>query len=212
MAAAIKFYGGDGDFDQEIGTGSGIGFYGSAFGASVQVGEYQDSTFMTNGVGSANYGELTNCKYPGNSSGVEVNGGAEVQLSALDTASGTLNVRFTYDSDVQTQNCKLRIYDRVDIDNDPEGVTCEVAQLCVGGSGVNQSTGELQAAHNGWLEVAGSGTIMTLLYSAGESGLCPSGLDTEDDRHDWYVCLSASPDSIGSKTAFGLYVSLEYLQ
>jgi len=31
------------------------------------------------------------------------------------------------------------------------------------------------------------------------------------ERHDWYVALSASPDSIGSKTQYGLYFTLEYL-
>jgi hypothetical protein len=35
-----------------------------------------------------------------------------------------------------------------------------------------------------------------------------SGVDT---RHTWYVGISASPLSIGSKTQYGLYVSLEYL-
>ena len=30
-------------------------------------------------------------------------------------------------------------------------------------------------------------------------------------QHDWYVALSASPESIGSKTDFGLYFTLEYL-
>ena len=30
-------------------------------------------------------------------------------------------------------------------------------------------------------------------------------------RHTWYVGISASPLSIGSKTSYGLYVSLEYL-
>ena len=30
-------------------------------------------------------------------------------------------------------------------------------------------------------------------------------------RHTWYAAISASPLSIGSKTSYGLYVSLEYL-
>jgi len=30
-------------------------------------------------------------------------------------------------------------------------------------------------------------------------------------QHDWYLAISASPDSIGSKTQYGLYVELEYL-
>jgi hypothetical protein len=52
---------------------------------------------------------------------------------------------------------------------------------------------------------------MPLIASPGTSGLSPSGADTVDVQHDWYVAISGSPDSIGSKTQYGLYVSLEYL-
>ena len=38
-----------------------------------------------------------------------------------------------------------------------------------------------------------------------------SGEAVRSLRHDWYVALSASPESIGSKTDFGLYFTLEYL-
>ena len=30
-------------------------------------------------------------------------------------------------------------------------------------------------------------------------------------QHDWYLALSSEPDSIGSKTNYALYVTLEYL-
>jgi hypothetical protein len=30
-------------------------------------------------------------------------------------------------------------------------------------------------------------------------------------RHDWYIALSSEPESIGSKTQYGLYFSVEYL-
>lgn len=208
MAAALKFYAGTA-YGSDI-TGSGLGFYGSSgFGTSVQVGQYQDTTFITNGAGSVNAGTALNAKFI-DASGASINGGGRVDLDTLPIGSGTLNVRFTFDSAVKTQNCELRIYDRTDEDNDPSGVTCKVAQICQGGSGVS-SSGTLEAAHGGFEELAGSGTVMVLLASPGESGLTPSGVDTEDDRHDWYAALSASPDSIGSKTAFGLWVELEYL-
>jgi len=41
--------------------------------------------------------------------------------------------------------------------------------------------------------------------------LSNEGAAHEALRHDWYVALSASPDSIGSKTQYGLYFTLEYL-
>ena len=208
MAAAISFFSGNGVTD--LGA-SGIGFYGASFGQSVQVASYQDSTYITNSNGTVNGGELINDKYVGTTSGVQLDGGSTINLNTVPTTSGTVNIRFTFDTPVKTQNGELRIYDRSDPDADPSGVTAQVAQLCNDGSGVNQSTGAAQAGHNGWLELAGSGVTMTLLSSPGESGLSPTGVDTTDDRHDWYFTMSASPDSIGSKTNFGCYVSLEYL-
>jgi len=208
MAAAITFYSGDGVTD--LGS-SGVGFYGASFGQSVQVGSYQDTTFITNSNGTVNGGQLTKDKYVGTTSGVQINGGATIDLSTVPTISGAINVRFTFDSYVNTQNGELRIFDRVDPDLDASGVTAQVAQICNGGSGVNQSTGAAQASHNGWLELAGSGLTMTLLASPSTSGLSPSGSSSADARHDWYVAISASPDSIGSKTSFGCYVALEYL-
>jgi hypothetical protein len=52
---------------------------------------------------------------------------------------------------------------------------------------------------------------MNLISSPGMSGLRPSGADTVSTQHDWYVGISAMPDSVGSKTQYGLYTSLEYL-
>lgn len=192
-------------------TLTGLGFYGASFGASVQVGQYQDTTFITNGAGTIEGAQVTNAKYPGNSSGVEIDGDPEVLLTALPVSSGTLNVRFTNDSAVKTQNGELRIFDRtLPAVNGASGVTSQVAQLVLGGSGVS-SSGTLQESHNGWLELAGSGIVMTLLSSPASGGLTPSGVDSEDIRHDWYVALSATPTSIGSKDDFGLFIELEFL-
>ena len=34
-------------------AGSGLGFYGATFGSSVQIGSFQDTTFVTNAAGTA---------------------------------------------------------------------------------------------------------------------------------------------------------------
>lgn len=211
MAAAINFFGGLGAVTATGIGSSGVGFYGSTFGSSVQVASYQDSTFITNSNGTVNGGQINNNKYLGNTSGVSVNGGAAQQLSGVPVASATMNIRFTFDSPVMTQNGQVRIFDRSSIDSNASGVTSEVSQFVNSGSGVNQTTGAAQASHNGWLALNGSGLTMTLLSSPGSGGLSPSGTGTTDSRHDWFVGISASPDSIGSKTLFGLYCSLEYL-
>lgn len=212
MAAAINFYAGEGAGVWTDLSTSGLGFFGASFGTSVQVGEYQDSTFISASDGSPPAGpEATNCKYV-NASGVSVNGDDTVAPSAVAINSGTLNIRFTFDTDVKTQNCELRIFDRSTINNGAVGVTTQVVQICNGGSGVSSTgTALAPASHPGWVAPSGSGVTVALLSSPGTSGASPDGTATEDDRHDWYVGISASPLSIGSKEQFGLYVQLEYL-
>lgn len=211
MAAAIDFYAGQGGGTWVDLNASGLGFFGATFGNSVQVGQYQDSTYITNSTGSSEGPQGTNCKYI-TSSGVSVNDDITVAPSAIAINSGTLNIRFTFDSAVKTQNCELRIFDRSNINNGAVGVTTQVLQVCNGGSGVTSSGTLLTPAnHSGWVAPSGSGVVVALLYGAGSGGLSPSGADTQDTRHDWYTCISASPLSIGSKESFGLYVQLEYL-
>ena len=76
------------------------------------------------------------------------------------------------------------------ITNGTEGVTTQVLQVCNGGSGVSSSgTALAPASHPGWVAPSGSGVTVPLLSSAGSGGLSPSGTDTQDTRHDWYVCI-----------------------
>ncbi len=213
MAAAINFFAGEGGGTFTNLSSSGIGFFGASFGTSVQVGEYQDSSFISASDGSAPAGpQATNCKYDTVTSGVIVNGDVPVVPSSMVINSGTLNVRFTFDTVVKTQNAQLRIFNRSNINVAAVGVTTQVLQIANGGSGVDtDGTALAPGSHPGWIAPSGSGLTMALLSSAGSGGLSPNGVDTTDTRHDWYACLSASPLSIGSKESFGLYVQLEYL-
>lgn len=212
MAAAIDFFAGQGGGTFVDLNASGLGFFGASFGTSVQVGQYQDSTFITTSNGSVEGPQGTNCKFEA-PSGVLVNDdAASIQPSAVPINSGTMNIRFTFDSAVKTQNVELRIFDRSTITAGATGVTTQVLQVANGGSGVSTSgTAEALSDHLGWITPSGSGVVMALLSSAGSGGLSPSGTDTQDTRHDWYVCMSATPLSIGSKELFGLYIQLEYL-
>lgn len=102
----------------------------------------------------------------------------------------------------------MRIYDRTAINNDPSGVTCYCAEV------IHPSftqTGSLGSGDASWIHVHGSAVVMDLVASPGVSGIRPNGASTSSTVHDWYVALSPSPDSVGSKTQFGLYVELEYL-
>lgn len=212
MAAAITFHAGGVNYGTDI-TGSGLGFFGAGgFGTSVQVGQYQDTTFMTNDNGTIDSGASTNNKYLGNSSGISIDGGSEVQLSGVGLGSGTINVRFTLaGTPITTQSGELRIFNGTDSTVGASGVTTRGAQLINGGSGVD-ANGNASGTNNGWsAALAGDSVVMRLLASPGSGGLSPSGADTDDERHDWYVCLSASPTEIGSKDDYGLFVRLEYL-
>jgi len=247
--AQIEFYanengmaGGDAAIRINHTSGSGIGFFGGGFGISVPVGGYQDTTYVTNGDGTASGIRCNNTKwladntYP--NSGVSSNGGSLIQLRAMPNYYAPLNIRFTHDEAVRVQNCKLRIFDRSDISQTATGVTTQVFECRHPHpvEGYNAGTGTLAfrgVTDYGWSECDPAEAQFDINFtpSPGATGLNTSAADTlpatatdgnanyvtkegaahESARHDWYVALSASPDSIGSKTQYGLYFTLEYL-
>lgn len=56
-----------------------------------------------------------------------------------------------------------------------------------------------------------AGDVLPTGDSTGRNWLTAEGAAHQSVQHDWYVAISASPDSIGSKTMYGLYFTLEYL-
>lgn len=205
--ATIKFYAGENTNIQEL-SGSGLGFYGAAgFGASVPVGEYQGRTFITDGNGTSQGPEADNVKFLNSQSGILGQAGTGIHLVCIPNYQATLNIRFTHSSAVKTQNAEVRIYDRSNINNPASGVICKVAEIIH----PNQTQNNSGSGDREWLTAAGSSVPVPLVASPGASGFRPNGVNTTDQRHDWYLAISASPTSIGSKTKFGLYASLEYL-
>ena len=193
-------------------SGSGLGFFGSAGAlSSVRLSEYQDRTFVCNAGGTATSVEIDNVKYTHSASGAPSRGGVSstgnMPLQKIPNYQSTLNVRFTHDSPVKTQNAKLQIYDRVSTSNGPSGVYCQVASIIH----PETSTGVVGSGSSAWVQASGSATTLSCHTSPGESGISISGSSTQEIQHDWYVAISASPISIGSKTEFGLYFSVEYL-
>lgn len=204
--ALLQFFAGEG-FNIDNLNGSGLGFFGSAgFGASVPVGEYQGTTFITNSTGTVQSSQVDNVKYANAASGIVGSSSSGIALTAIPNYQSTLNIRFTHGTAVQTQNVKLRIYDRDSVNNDPSGVTCKVAEV------IHPNTTQINdgSGSTTWYTPTGSSVIMDLVSSPGTSGLSPNGPSTTDTQHDHYICLSASPDSVGSKL-FALYCELEYL-
>jgi hypothetical protein len=218
--AAITFYGigGGGSTLTDLG-GSGIGFYGDAgFGASVKVNEFQGTTYITNSVGTANGGALNNNRaVPLSSSNVINNnrGTGTIPLLYLYNEEATCKIRFSHSSAVEVDNVVVRIFDRSNIDNPPSGVRCFLAEIIKpsGASGVSAtSSGK---GDSGWIEIYGSAVTLSLTPNPGMGGFGswsnPINGGTGDTIHDWFLAMSATPTSIGSKDKFGLYASLEYM-
>lgn len=208
MAADISFYAGLASV-QNL-QGSGLGFYGdSGFGASVAVGAYQGRTFVTNSNGNTNGWEANNIKYLNSGSGIIGQTGSGVGVANIPNSLATLNIRFTYDSAVKVQNAKCYFYDRVSINNNPSGVTVKAIEI------IHPSLSQLEVGSGDttWVTPAGTGITLDLAPSPGVSGFyAGNGANSQwyDTRHDWFVGISASPNSIASKT-FALWCSLEYL-
>ena len=59
--ASISFFAGSTSINNL--SGSGLGFFGGSFGQSVQLNNWQDTTFITDGNGTNNGGAGNNMKY-----------------------------------------------------------------------------------------------------------------------------------------------------
>lgn len=216
MAAQIKFYAGEGATINEL-AGSGLGFFAdSGFGASVSVGAWQGRTYITNNDGTVQGPECDNIKYVNPTSCIIGQTGTPILLRSIPNYMSTLNVRFTNDSAVKVQNAQFRIYDRVSINSPANGVTTAVyevshldsGQTAIGSGGPGTPTSGGQ--HAWYMFPATGASPMSLTASPGISGTRISGSNTTQVRHDWYLSVSCSPDSIGSKL-FAANVSLEFL-
>jgi len=212
--AAINFYVNTAGFDYDLDLGgSGLAFFGdSGFGASVAVGAWQGSTFVSDGNGLTQGAQGKNIKWLNAGSGIVGAAASGIGLKAIPNYQSTLNVRFTNASAVKTQNIELRVYDRSDINNAGVGVTTKAAEIIHG----SEIEGPGGSGDDQWITPAGSAVVLDLAPSPGVSGIFAGDgvivVSTASfEQHDWYVALSASPDSIGNKNQYGLHVALEYL-
>lgn len=222
-------------------NGFGLGFYGLAHGLSVPVGSVQNTTFVTDDTGVDNILQCHNTSMEtiGDSSTagtVKVDGANAIPLNQLPNYLCPLNIRFTNDDAVRVQNCKLRIFDRDNPENAASGVTTYVFEARHPNTATSFDNLNFRArVNNTWVEFGEN--IDTIdgqqITGALEMGLTPSpgtngensntdldldlgatsteGVEHASTQHDWYLALSAEPDTIGSKTQYGLFFTLEYL-
>ena len=221
--ADINFFINTAGFTYDLNTsGSGLAFFGdSGFGDAIPVGQYNGTTFVSDGLGVTQGAQGKNIKWLKDKvigggaaqvgSGI-ISGPVEKPLQDIPNYQSTLQVRFTHTSAVRTQNAELRIYNRSDINEAAVGVTTKVAEIIH----PSQTAGPTGSGDDDWFTPAGSAVVVEFCDSPGPSGIY--GGTTRDlgqggnwYQHDWHAAISASPDSIGNKTAYGLYFALEYL-
>jgi len=131
-------------------SGSGLAFYGSTAGSSVQIGSYQDNTYVANADGSTYTEAAGNIKYipdtyPSGFCEVDSFGGSNYTcgLSGVKTCQSTIGIEFSHSTAVKTQNVQLRIYDRTNINYPASGVNTKVAEIINHGGSAYNSQGVL---------------------------------------------------------------------
>ena len=192
-------------------SGSGLGFYGSpGFGASVAVSAWQGTTFITDATGTLQGPQCHNTQYLNSASGILDSATSGVPLTEVPNYMCPLNIRFTNSSAVNVQNAKVMIFDRSNINNAASGVHTAVAEV-VHPDTVQSNTGSGSKSWQmfSYLTPGSSMPLSASPATSGEYGGTQNATHA-DTEHDWYLALSASPDSIGSKQNYGLYTYLEY--
>ena len=199
-----------------------------------------NSTGTASGIRCSNIQYSDTVAFPNSGCKIQ-NDSTTIGTSGIPNYQAPLNIRFQHDEGVRVQNCKLRIFDRNDITQHASGVTTKVYEIRhpnpTEGVDFGSNIGPLKFRgvddEHEWIQYVDGVAMADMTMTPGPG---PSGLNTSSDetrltetagayknfistsgnscratRHDWYVALSASPDSIGSKTDFGLYFTLEYL-
>lgn len=196
MATTVEWYGGDGAnqiLPAESGDNDTLGFFGAGFGFSIRVGEYNNTSYVTNDDGTTNHGQVPNLKWANSSGAYVASELTATELLNIDNSEATLRIKLETDSAVQTQNTSFRAFDRSNINNNPSGVTVYACEI------IKPSPTVRGSGDTSWTQIAGSGSTLSMADQTTETGV-----------HYFYVGLSVTPTSIGEKL-FGLYWESEFL-
>jgi len=159
-----------------------VQFANGTFNGAITVGAFNDSTHVESNVGANDSSANTpkNSKYL-TSSTVDIGSGSTA-LSGVSTANSPLKINFSDASSVTTTANIFYAYDGTTTSATPTGVTFYAAEQ-------GDST---------WTAAEGSAAGVTITD------------DTAATSHDYFILLSASPDSVGLKSAFALRMELTY--
>lgn len=161
-----------GSTDTTIADTDTLQFANGTFDGKITVDEYNDSTHVKDDTDSDKSDGNTpnNVKYISNSE-ADWGDGTE-NLDQITDAECTLKINFSHDSSVATEDAVFYAYDGLDTANAPDGMTFYAAE----------------SGDASWTNAEGSGSALEL------------DDQSSDTSHDFYIAVSAKPDSVGSKS------------
>jgi len=196
--------------------GSGLAFYGSSAGSSVQIGEYQSSTYIASADGSEYKDETNNIKYVADvypsgrtNIGGQFGTATDIGLSGVKSFQGTLGVQFGHTTAVKIQNAQLRIYDRSNINYPASGVNTKVAEIINHDGSAYNTQGTLGNTSNAvgsgdslWWGEPWPAELVTKNYFTNSNGVVfYNGLDsatnTNGDAKLAAAAIAGSYDTVG---------------
>lgn len=152
------------------------------FNTNVTVSQYQDTMHVKSSGGSDNSAGNgpKNSKYI---SATQVDLGAgTVNLSTMSTGDAPIKVNFSDAASVSTSGAIFYAYDGTTTTTGPTGVTFQAAEQ----------------GDTNWTGAEGSGSAVSLTDQAASTS------------HDFFLAVSASPDSVGLKNNFSLRIELTF--
>ena len=172
-----------------IGATDIVQFAAGAFGSAIVVGAYNGAMHCESNVGGdqSSGNSPKNNKFisqgggTGGDSQVDIGGGT-VDLDTVTTANCALKINFAHGSAVAVTGHIFYAYDGTTTTAVPTGVTFYAAEQ----------------ADTNWTNAEGSAAAVSITDK------------TAATSHDFYILVSASPESVGVKTAFKLRDELTY--
>lgn len=159
------------------------------FDSKITVGEYNDTTHVSSSVGANDSSGNTpnNNKFISQSGGTGGDSQADwgdgtEDLDQILDAECALKINFSDASSVTTESAIFYFYDGSTTTNGPTGVTAVAAE----------------SGDTNWTAAEGSGSALSLTDQSASTS------------HDFYIAVSASPDSVGLKDSFAGRIELTY--
>ena len=191
MAITITVKGGDDVVN--VSDTARIGFFGTNFGDSIILNNYQSSTYVTNINGTVNSGELPNTKYVSNSPGMGNVGNGSAAITSFTPSQCTLHISFTSGSASRVQAVKLIAYSG--------SLSTDVSGSLVATGLADATIVGFEKGNTNWTIMSGSAAPLVLSPYSGAAGRM---------THDYYVGLSAQPQKQGINTNVSLALYAEW--